>query len=208
MKLKIGDKIPFCNLYHAATARFYGIYKPEYVSIIDDTPMGLLLVEFKIPDDKSYGYTANKYRFYINPSMLQQMKKTPEQRITELEEKFNKELAEIKAEIKPKELTLEYIKKNANLIELDSFFMPNGRYDKLYAIRDMMVVADHLNGDWKPDWEGQSGKYYIYYYHAQKKGVVECSYEFSSHPAYFSCKRIAEQAIRILGEEKIKLALS
>lgn len=72
-----------------------------------------------------------------------------------------------------------------------------------------MNVAKYLNGDWQPNWyNDKEYKYWI--------GIEECynkelyinyssSYSFSI--VYFKSKEFAQQAIDVLGEETIKLAL-
>lgn len=80
--------------------------------------------------------------------------------------------------------------------------------EKLLAINKLMNVAKHLNDDWIPDWEDNNNefKYYINYYHK----VINISYtsHYNSSNVYFKSEELAIQAIEILGEETIKLALS
>ena len=79
---------------------------------------------------------------------------------------------------------------------------------KLLAINKLMNVAKYLNGDWKPDWEEHNGefKYYIQLYHK----LLNISYttHYNGSFVYFKSEELAKQAIEILGEETIKLALS
>lgn len=82
--------------------------------------------------------------------------------------------------------------------------------EKLLAINKLMNVAKYLNCDWKPDWnDGGGTKYFL--------GIKEhfcraiyidftCNYNFSI--VYFKTRELAQQAIDILGEETIRLALS
>ncbi len=78
---------------------------------------------------------------------------------------------------------------------------------KLLAINKLMNVAKYLNGDWKPDWEDYNGefKYYIQLYHK----LLNISYttHYNGSFVYFKSEELARQAIDILGEETIKLAL-
>lgn len=78
--------------------------------------------------------------------------------------------------------------------------------EKLLAINKLMNVAKYLNGDWKPDWslDDREGAYSI--------GCIDDTIKvFFSHPinmdVYFKTKELAQQAIDILGEETIRLAL-
>ena len=75
---------------------------------------------------------------------------------------------------------------------------------KVFAISKMMNVAKYLNGeDWKPDCRTQS------YYIAIADGNIKV---FISYPTgmdiHFKSGKLAQQAIDILGEETIRLALS
>lgn len=97
---------------------------------------------------------------------------------------------------------------------LHIYFMNNNnctskeQAEKLIAINKLMNVAKYLNGDWIPDWEDNNNefKYYINYYHK----VINISYtsHYNSSNVYFKSEELARQAIEILGEETIKLALS
>lgn len=78
---------------------------------------------------------------------------------------------------------------------------------KLLAINKLMNVAKYLNGDWKPDLSSRSEqKFYI----ILEKGDIFTSQTCTvvSGNVYFKSKELAEQAIEILGEDTIKLALS
>ena len=76
---------------------------------------------------------------------------------------------------------------------------------KLLAINQLMNVAKYLNGDWQPDWNNRSEiKYYISLY----RGInIYMTPDFHCSDIYFKSKELAQQAIKILGEETIKLAL-
>lgn len=77
---------------------------------------------------------------------------------------------------------------------------------KLLAINQLMNVAKYLNGDWQPDWNNnQKSKYYIFIYN----GKIDISNTALSNclEVYFKSKELTQQAIDILGEETIKLAL-
>ena len=77
---------------------------------------------------------------------------------------------------------------------------------KLLAINKLMNVAKYLNGDWQPDWNSEvEDKYYIY---ATTNIIDIASATFRySDVVYFKSRKLAEQAIEILGKETIKLAL-
>lgn len=77
---------------------------------------------------------------------------------------------------------------------------------KLLAINQLMNIAKYLNGDWKPNWfDDKESKYYIFIYN----GKIDISNTALSNclEVYFKSKELTQQAIEILGEETIKLAL-
>lgn len=80
--------------------------------------------------------------------------------------------------------------------------------EKLLAINKLMNVAKYLNGDWKPNWDNaKEAKYCIYYYNGKYTNIgVNTTYIYNL--VYFKTEGLAQQAIEILGEETIKLALS
>lgn len=79
---------------------------------------------------------------------------------------------------------------------------------KVIAIAKLMNVAKYLNGkDWQPDWDnGEKGKYYIY--HQNGKFNIDYVYSYTTMNIYFKSEEAAQQAIDILGEDTIRLALS
>ena len=78
--------------------------------------------------------------------------------------------------------------------------------EKLLAINKLMNVAKYLNGDWQPDWNNEEeGKFYIE--NVSKNLNIDCTGLFNSDIVYFKSEELAEQAIEILGEKTIKLAL-
>jgi hypothetical protein len=79
---------------------------------------------------------------------------------------------------------------------------------RLLAINKLMNVAYYLNDDWKPDWEDENAyKYFLYYNHENKKIAIDCNCITQKSSVYFKSEKLTEQAIEILGEETIKLAL-
>lgn len=81
---------------------------------------------------------------------------------------------------------------------------------KLLAINKLMNVAKYLNSDWKPNWENSSErKYYIEYYdRCNKYSIGSLTSIGNVGQVFFKSEELAKQAIEILGEETIKLALS
>lgn len=78
---------------------------------------------------------------------------------------------------------------------------------KINAINTLMIVAKYLNDGWIPDWDNRKeNKFYLYCYN-NDINIDWCAlnnYNF----IYFKSKELAKQAIKILGEETIKQALS
>lgn len=80
--------------------------------------------------------------------------------------------------------------------------------EKLLAINKLMNVAKYLNGDWQPDWKNRDeDKIFIYIDHLYKNIKFGRSGIHQSLEIYFKSEELARQAIDILGEETIKLAL-
>lgn len=79
--------------------------------------------------------------------------------------------------------------------------------EKLLAINKLMNVAKYLNRDWKPDWKSCERKYRL---RTLDTGELDVTYNdaFVESSVYFKSQELAQQAIDILGEETIKLALS
>lgn len=78
--------------------------------------------------------------------------------------------------------------------------------EKLRAINTLLNVAKYLNGNWQPDWKNYNEfKYYIYI----SSGNINIDSVMAnfSDLVYFRSRELAQQAINILGEETIRLAL-
>lgn len=82
--------------------------------------------------------------------------------------------------------------------------------EKLLAINKLMNVAKYLNKGWQPNWDEKEGfnKYCIWYNITYDKLIIDASQNLSSCGIYFKSEKLAQQAIDILGEETVKLALS
>lgn len=79
---------------------------------------------------------------------------------------------------------------------------------KLLAINKLMNVAKYLNGDWQPDWNNKEEfKYHIYYSNQNEELIIDRVISRQEHITHFKSEELAKQAINILGEETIKLAL-
>ena len=79
---------------------------------------------------------------------------------------------------------------------------------RLLAINKLMNVAEYLNDGWKPNWKDvQCSKWYIYWNYCQNKFGIDLQHLEQSVNIYFKTPDLALQAIEILGEEEVKLAL-
>ena len=102
---------------------------------------------------------------------------------------------------KPKELTYIEISKK---FPKSSSVSTNGRHlSKLLIIRQLLEVADYLNGDWKPDWNDINQPKYFISYNVSKKIFVDACYYVNYGIVCFSSKENAEKAINIIGEKNL-----
>ena len=78
---------------------------------------------------------------------------------------------------------------------------------RLLAINKLMNVAEYLNEGWEPNWKDRTDKYYlVWQVYCKKFDILGFSYTQFPGPV-FKTPDLALQAIDILGEEEIKLAL-
>lgn len=78
---------------------------------------------------------------------------------------------------------------------------------RLLAINKLMNVAEYLNEGWKPDWKSNTDKWYLLWQaYDGKLATIGLSYMQYPGPV-FKTQDLALQAIEILGEEEVKLAL-
>ena len=102
---------------------------------------------------------------------------------------------------KPKDLTYIEISKK---FPKSSSVSTNGRHlSKLLIIRQLLEVADYLNGDWKPDWNDINQPKYFISYNISKKIFVDACYYVNYGIVCFSSKENAEKAINIIGEKNL-----
>lgn len=81
--------------------------------------------------------------------------------------------------------------------------------EKLLAMNQLMNVAKYLNGTWSPNWEeADEKKYFIYICPRDCYTSVKSATIHMSDIVYFKSEELAKQAIKILGEQTIKTALS
>ena len=108
-----------------------------------------------------------------------------------------------------------YIASDGRIVEtiLQAWLCPNTaptekQLQRLLAINKLMNVAYYLNDGWEPDWNDTNTlKYGLYYDHNLKKIIIDFNFNHQKAIVYFKTRELAQQAIEILGEETIKLAL-
>ena len=102
---------------------------------------------------------------------------------------------------KPKKLT--YIEISKKFPKNPSVSVNANHFSKLLTIRQLLEVADYLNGDWKPDWTDINQPKYFISYTVSQKFYVDACYYMNQGIAYFSSRENAEKAIEILGEKNL-----
>lgn len=79
--------------------------------------------------------------------------------------------------------------------------------EKLLALNKLINVAKYLNGDWEPDFKQCNEA--KFYFTVEVNNLIIVPYGITNFGTpCFKSRKLAEQAIEILGEETIKLALS
>lgn len=216
--MKNGDKIRTSDLdAKVISGLFKNDYIPEYITIVNcdaGSFYAAVLCEAIIPPEHMKGYNATKFQFFLNRDKIKPMK-TPEQRIAELEKKIDEQLVKIvglKNELKkePKEKSVDEIVIDWSSRAKILTYCPPKMCNKLDAIRDMIAVACYLNEGWEPDWKNCVQSKYSFYLYMDSHLRVEISScrSFADSFCYFKSEELAQRAIKILGEERIKLALS
>lgn len=80
--------------------------------------------------------------------------------------------------------------------------------EKLHAIGRLLATAKYLNGDWNPDWENnEEPKWYLCDFPG-KKPIPCFTAQNNSCIVYFRTQQLAQQAIQILGEDTVRVALT
>lgn len=79
---------------------------------------------------------------------------------------------------------------------------------RLLAINKLMNVAEYLNEGWKPDWKNVNcSKWFISWSYYRNQFEIDSQCVYKSVNVYFKTPDLALQAIEILGEDEVKLAL-
>lgn len=96
---------------------------------------------------------------------------------------------------------------NINFCKIPTNCSSEKQAQKLLAINKLMNTAKYLNGDWTPNWSNDSERKYYIYSDKGKYLTINYTYSCNYRLVYFKTYKLAEQAIKILGESVIKLAL-
>ena len=103
---------------------------------------------------------------------------------------------------KPKKLT--YIEISKKFPKNPSVSVNAKHFLKLLIIRQLLEVADYLNGDCKPDWNDETQyKYYISYDGRNETFSIDNRCYVNQGIVCFSSKENAEKAINIIGEKNL-----
>lgn len=187
-------------------------FRREHIFLYDDESCRFILFKKheKVCDChiNTISQFAQLVKIFWNLHVTINTMKSPEQKITDLEkrqEEITKEITELKKELN-KSTTFEELKRKTTFEELDSFMMPLGMNNKVYAIRDVCVVADYLNDGWEFNPRAAIPIYGLCIGVDGRVYAVEVVCQLAV--CYFKTLDSAKKAIQILGEEKIKLALS
>ena len=111
-------------------------------------------------------------------------------------------------EIDKENSTFECIKFKKKELTYEKIAESYLKIKRLLAINKLMNVAEYLNEGWKPDYFSDGIPKWTIIYNKEK-------HTFDFHQEWFACyspvvfksAKLARQAIEILGEEEVKLAL-
>ena len=118
-------------------------------------------------------------------------------------------------EIDRKNSTFECIKfksKDLTYQEISKKFQPynysvctnTDHLSKLITFRQLLEVADYLNGDWKPDWTNDTQYKCIISYNGIKETLyIQSCWYVTQGLVCFSSRENAEKAINIIGEKNL-----
>lgn len=79
--------------------------------------------------------------------------------------------------------------------------------NKLLALNKLINVAKYLNGDWKPNFSDYTTSKFFIKLEEENLAIISYGATNLGSPC-FRTRELAEQAVEILGEETIRLALS
>lgn len=83
--------------------------------------------------------------------------------------------------------------------------------EKLIAIGKLLATAKFLNKDWKPDWSDENNEFYTLGIDPDDDSVRVIEVNIHRVPTeivYFRTEELAKQAVAILGEDTVRMALT
>lgn len=80
--------------------------------------------------------------------------------------------------------------------------------EKLLAINRLLNVAKFLNGNWKPEHGKEAWCIGIDRYNGEINPIDTGNYDYATEIVYFRTEELTQQAVAILGEETVRLALT
>lgn len=89
----------------------------------------------------------------------------------------------------------------------DTLFMGMEDRGKVIAITKLINTARYLNNGWKPDFTNDKEKKYSIFI-SEGNINVQMLHIIQTSVVYFKTRELAKEAIRILGEDIIRIALS
>lgn len=175
----------------------------------------------------SRGYTEITFEEFKKFVLKQDIMKTKEEQLKELQETINlakKQIEELQKQPEPLKTIEDCYNKVNPVYYVDSFNdigeggpfsydkeelnqLPSRKHcEQLQAIAKCMVVMEALNDGWKPDWKNAESKYRWEFLRGDFIRV-DSNYEYMYSLFYFKSAELAKQAYTILGEETIKTAM-
>lgn len=96
---------------------------------------------------------------------------------------------------------------NSNVEEFSHLAKHSSQLERILALNKLMNVAEYLNEGWKPNWKDSTDKWYLLW-QACDEQLYTIGLSHIQYPGpVFKTRDLALQAIEILGEEEVKLAL-
>lgn len=115
----------------------------------------------------------------------------------------NSDLANGIVKFRKKEITYDDILQ-AYATDFGGIRVPTHCIDKILAISQLMNIAKHYNGDWKPDWNDRDKhKYYITYNNIDDTYSIDYNYSYIYNNVYFKNKEDALEVINNLNFKDI-----
>lgn len=110
---------------------------------------------------------------------------------------------------KKKSVTLmDIMDKYENGYSIKLLATSNTHMHKILAINSLILVAKYLNEGWVPNFNNSKEPKYFMATTSGNTVYIEKIYGLNTSVVYFKTNELAQQAINILGEDTIRIALS